>query len=70
MFEFKNAVEVPITLKVNLKVKCVSKSSPKMKLTVGKRYTVNELSILNMHACRVKCDTGRNVWYDKSLFKE
>lgn len=70
MFKFSNAVEVPMTLKVNIKVKCVSKPSSKMKLTVGKKYTVTELSVLRMDRCRVKCDTGRNVWYDKELFKE
>ena len=70
MFEFKNAVEVPITHKVTIKVKCVSKPSSKMKLTVGKKYTVTELSILRSDRCRLKCDTGRNVWYDKTLFKE
>jgi hypothetical protein len=69
MFEFKNAAEVPITHKVNLKVKCVLKSSSKMKLTVGKQYTVTEFSILRSDRCRVKCDTGRNVWYNKVLFK-
>jgi hypothetical protein len=70
MFEFKNAVEVPMVLKVDIRVKCVSKPSLKMKLTVGKKYVVTGLSILRMDRCRVKCDTGRNVWYDKILFKE
>lgn len=68
MFEFKNAVEVPITQKVNLKVRCVSKPSSKMKLTLGKQYIITEFSILRQNRCRVKCDTGRNVWYNSILF--
>jgi hypothetical protein len=70
MVEFKNGVEVPITYKVRMKVRCVLKPSSKMRLTVGKDYIVNELSILRKDRCRVKCDTGRNVWYDKILFNE
>ena len=69
MFEFKNGVEVPMTQKVNFKVKCVSKPSSKMKLTVNKKYTVTEFSFLRQDRCGVKCDTGRNVWYNKILFK-
>jgi hypothetical protein len=69
MFEFKNGVEVPICRRVNFKVKCISKPSLRMKLTVGKKYTVTELSILRQDRCRVTCDTGRNVWYDRGLFK-
>jgi hypothetical protein len=70
MFNFKNGVEVPITTKVRMKVRCITKSSSNIKLTVGKDYIVNELSILRKDRCRVKCDTGRNVWYDKVLFNE
>jgi hypothetical protein len=68
MFKFKNAVEVPMTLKVYIQVKCVSNPLLKKKLTLGKIYTITELSILRQHRCRVKCDTGRNVWYDINLF--
>jgi hypothetical protein len=69
MFEFKNAVRVPITKKVNFKAKCVSKSSPKLKLTIGKEYLVTELSFIRSDRCRVICDTGRNVWYSTNFFE-
>jgi hypothetical protein len=69
MIEFRNAVEVPICPKVSFKVKCISKPRSETKLTVGKIYRVTELSILRNDRCRVICDTGRNAWYDKKLFK-
>jgi hypothetical protein len=68
MLEFKNAVVLPMTKKVHFKVKCISKSSPRLKLTIGKEYLVTELSILRSDRYRVICDTGRNVWYTKNLF--
>jgi hypothetical protein len=68
--DFKNAIEIPTTLRVIIKVKCISKRSSKMKLTIGKEYTVTEVSFLRKDRCRVICNTGRNVWYDRILFKE
>jgi hypothetical protein len=69
MIEFRNAVQIPICPKVNFKVKCILKPRSKTKLTIDKTYRVTELSILRRDTCRVICDTGRNVWYNKKLFK-
>jgi hypothetical protein len=68
VFNFPNATEIPIGKRVRIKVKCINNPN-KVKLTVGKFYYINMLSILSKTSCRVKCDTGRNVWYNKSLFK-
>lgn len=68
MFEFKNAVEVSITPKIFKKVKCISKPNSKSKITIGKKYIINMISILNRDY-RITTDSGRNVWYGKKYFQ-
>lgn len=70
IFNTRGLTQVPIGCRVNYKVRCISKPRASAKLTIGKRYTVNELSIFVGSSCRVQCDTGRNVWYNKKHFKE
>ncbi len=69
IFNFKGLQQIPITNRAYIKVKCVAKPSKNAKVSVGKKYTINEVSILNPTGIRIKCDTGRNAWYRKKYFK-
>lgn len=65
---FPHATSYSCTARVHFKVKCIEKNKNN-KLTIGKRYIVNEISRLSGDV-RVTCDSGRNVWYSKKFFKE
>jgi hypothetical protein len=70
IFNLKGLQEVSITNKCKIKVKCIAKPNKKAKITIGKKYVINETSILNSTGIRIKCDSGRNVWYRKKFFQE
>lgn len=59
--------EISLTQETHFKVKCISLLGKRVSLTKGKKYSVNQVSRLTGNY-RVKCDSGRNVWYSKSHF--
>jgi len=63
--EFKNAQEIDMS--ANFDVVCVGPPK-RYRLTHGKRYTVNQIGFNGDF--RVRCNTGRNVWYNKKYFKK
>lgn len=55
-----------VSQKANFRVRNISAPSH-CKITRNKIYRVNEIGF-NGHF-RVRCDNGRNVWYDNKYFK-